>query len=685
MIDKRYIFGEKENYSIIETAIKNAIKSKGKIILVKGETGYGKTNLLQYVNSKSYDNPEVIPIYNECQAPIGEFNVSSLQPMQPWAKVMEYLLQKKNLSPERKLAQNLGLTVFSTIPIVGDVFYAAKEIGRDWRQFKKDKSEKVDIKSSDVVKDYFDSLCAYADKKPLIILLDDFHWSDTQSIELLNVFADEINSLPITIVITYKQSIVEAQGLPLLSFVNRSINSPLNLIKIELDTFSSADIRMAASKYIPNYSANEEFENWLIKKSFGIQSVTIEYLKYFAKYSTLDESGKLDINFVEDSEFLPVSLQSLLTTQLESINEEERNLLAICASEGRKFTAIIVSDLLNQDVLTTIQKLRNLQNKTGIIKSIGAQNRYGEKTTTYVFTQAFYHTYFENSLEYEEYTALHARIAAILKVKFETASKEEIQRQIAPYLAAHSSESGDKETADSVLAIAAAAAKKMGIMQFAGHKIEDDDDNYDEKGVKIDPTQIQGFGFGGNGDRNSSGDSSPTNLNSDPETIEDARNRAVNMYLEGSYLQAADLLMKFYDNKGKELRINDSVLILTIASKCLIELKDFESAEQHLKIASDLINEERDLQAACFLYNTRAILEYEKKHYSQAQRYLDKAAKVAINLPPELRLMTISNVAIVLRKFSKEKSAQYFDAAKELAYMLNFRDYNNDITSLYEN
>ena len=71
--------------------------------------------------------------------------------------------------------------------------------------------------------------------------------------------------------------------------------------------------------------------------------------------------------------------------------------------------------------------MKSIASRTNIIKSTGASIRYGEKTTAYKFTQAFYQTYFERSLEYEEYQSLHQTISGILKAKYDSAKAESIR------------------------------------------------------------------------------------------------------------------------------------------------------------------------------------------------------------------------------------------------------------------
>lgn len=488
-MDKNLLIGLKPLVDEILRSMKDSKEGKGKVFAVRGEAGFGKSNLIQGITKKINEaDPKFITAITETQKPIGKFNVSNMQPLYPFSKLVEQLMERKHLSPEKRLARNVGMTALASIPFLGDVFYAAKELGRDWREYKREKSSAEEKGISSATADYFDTLLSFADKEPLFLCIDDMHWSDAQSIELLNLLAEKIANLPITILFTYKESEIERQGLPLYSFTKKHSKETKSIKLIELKSFTKSELSELCTFKISNYKPNSEFENWIYEKSYGVPGVANEYVNYFSQYSPFDLEGNLVTNF-EDNEFLPATVQALFSQHLDNINEEERNILSICAIEGREFTASIASQLLNTDVLSTIKKLRALQNKTGLIRSLGAKNRYGQKTTVYQFTQAYYQSFFEASLEYEEYTALHGQIASVLKEKYDDAANDNIKEEIAPYLAAHSSESGDEELTEDMLLYAAENAKKYGSSElikeyFEQFKAINQDEDYDEGDIQ---------------------------------------------------------------------------------------------------------------------------------------------------------------------------------------------------------
>ncbi|MBI3259754.1 MAG: AAA family ATPase [Ignavibacteriae bacterium] len=382
-------------------------KKQGTLIFIPAESGYGKTALLREFANESSTKTGTVTVTVECQSPVGNFQVGNLQPLHPFLKILEELAVNDSKSAQKKLVFNIGMSVLTILPFVGDAIYAAKEIGKDVRDFKKEKATASKAKS--VVSEVFTLLKEYSLKSPLILLLDDMQWSDADSVELLEQFAEHIANLPIMIAVSYRQHIVSERMMPLMSLVKQWQPNGKNIVKIDLPIFSVSDIGLICEAILPKYRRHTDFEQWLWDKSSGIPQIVIEFLHYFERVNPFDSKGNLSSEFMS-GELVPTSVHAAFSKLVEQLSEDERNMLSLCSAEGNECTAFVLSRLMNTDVVTVIKKLRALQQRTGIIHSIGAHTRYGVKTTVYQFGQLFYQQHFHSLLEYEEKNALHDQI-----------------------------------------------------------------------------------------------------------------------------------------------------------------------------------------------------------------------------------------------------------------------------------
>jgi predicted ATPase len=687
--------GIRKHLEVFTSCLNDLSKGKGSIIAISGEEGYGKTHLLNtFAEEAKKNNSYVNIIFEKNVSPIGSFNIGNIQPLLPFMRVMEKIIlgdTYDQASAKSKLMKNAGLTILASVPLIDTIFYATKELGKDWRQYKKDKSsEKRNKNASNTSKDFYDSLSSFAEKKPLVILIDDFHWSDAQSIELLSLFAEDIHSVPIILVVAYRESIVNSLASPLISFISSKLDNAEGVLGIKLKELNKEDISLLIPFYIDNYKTNFTFEGWIYDNSFGVAGIVTEYLKYFADSSPFQNDGTLITNF-ENSNYLPSTIHSAFSKTIEKLNDDERNLLSICSAEGRECTALVVSNLLNNDILTTIKKLRSIQQKFGIIRSIGAFTRYGVKTTIYEFAQAFYKKYFESLLEYEEKVALHGQIAALLKDRYQSAESEALRQEIAPYLAAHSFESGDQDTAKSMLLVSAQAAQRYGnkeIIQnvydrFKELGIDETDSNNNPdlmafKEILNNVNIINGVSASDNS--NGSGAyGSGQDAVSNYYDFSASRKIIVEYYHQNRFNEAIEYALSFINKSENDLRSTEKAQLYALIIKSYIELNEMSLAENYAMQALDLIESFNDPIAHCFVMNSLAILRFYQNRKEEMMACLRSAAQKAIVLSPELRLLTLSNIALLSDESDSSKSKRYYESVRKLASALNFENFADQV------
>ncbi|MFC2130926.1 hypothetical protein ACFLSQ_05790 [Bacteroidota bacterium] len=342
-------------------------------------------------------------------------------------------------------------------------------------------------------------------------------------------------------------------------------------------------------------------------------------------------------------------------------------------------------------MLTTIKKLRSLQQNTGIIRSIGAHTRYGVKTTIYEFAQAFYKKYFESQLEYEENVALHGQIAAFLKQKYNEAESEALKQEIAPYLAAHSIESGDEETAKSMLLISARAAQRYGNADI----VKDVYDRFTELGAitEEDKTNPDVMAFNEimknieNGESavltdDNGNDNGLSNGSGSSEAQQDfiaIRKIIVEYYHNNRFNEAVDYALDYLNKNEEELRSSEKAQLFALMIKSYTESGQVELAEKYSMQAIELIEEHHDPIAECFVMNSLAVLRYNQNRKDEMFRYLKRAAQKAISLSPELRLLTLSNIALLTEEDEPLKSRRYYESVRKLASALNFEQFAEQV------
>jgi hypothetical protein len=697
------LIGRQDIVFAYEDALKGLKKGQGNFLLLGGDTGTGKSHIIQYFkeylqkfNSENIDSKkkekQIYDVYVACKPPIGSFNIGTMEPLNTVSHIIKGLMNDTSITPEKRFAINVGMTLLACIPMIGEIPYAVKEISRDLNKFKSEqKTKNADLRSG-AFDEYMEYLKKYLQKKPAVLYLDDFHWADAESVEFIWAVIQEILKLPILIIATYKNQEVEAQGLPLLSMLTKlsDVNNDVTFSEFALNEFTTQDVSQAAKRiYFEHYKETPEFEDWIFEHSHGVPSVVCEYLEYFSKYSPFDAVGNLVTNF-RDNEFLPASIQQLFGQKLEELTEEERNLLSIASAEGSEITAVVIANLLNTDVLDSIKKLRAIQNKTGIIKSVGAKYKYGLKTTVYKFTQAHYQVYFENTLEYEESIALHSQVASFLKERYNNAS-EEMKQSLAPMIAAHSTAAEDSEQAEEMLMKSAETAKQYDSAESIKQAFTNIDKNEDIFGDQFDFAQAMENILKDVELRNNNVDISQSDLSKleddylydkVPEYRE-LRRMVVHNLLQENYSLCVAKIDKAFADDRIEMQENEQIQLLNVKAKALIELNELEAGE---KVAIECLGRAKELkdpELQALSLNNLAIISYLRGNAGDAITKLEEASGFAMSLAGELQLLTLANISLTLKKVAPIKADKYFEKVKEQCHHQKFYSLEKDLVKIY--
>lgn len=655
------LIGRDAHLKSIQQGLDKVAINTGSIIAIEGESGTGKSYFLNFLLNELRQTDEFISLLVEVEAPIGKFNISNLQPLKPFSVAVDSLLEGNYRTAKDRFKKRLGMSILASLPLTGDIFYAVKEISKDWKDYKKEKSKEKSDDEKNAIDQFYDTICSFANKSPIVLMFNNFQWADASSIELLRRINESIHEIPILIIYSYRKSDLKSIKTPLYSYHLLEKNYHTT---IKLENFKNSEVESLLSTEIENYKQDDVFLNWVIEKTFGNPGLIHEFVKFFKKNKPFNAKGKLvlDLNDVN----LPITASGALSKSLENLTNEDLYLLSVCSAEGKEFSAYLIAKLLNTDVLTVIKRLREISNKTDIIATIGAFLRYGIKTTVYQFTQAFYYEYFADSLEYEEKVSLHGQISKELKDLYHN-SDDDIKEQIVPYLVAHSREAEDDETADEMMKVAADFAKShfndedltSSFGEFlAPNKLADNQETSIE-------SEMKGLGIESNG-----AGSSSQNQN-DFFAI---RNSLVEMINERKYELAISDANNFL-TENADLSILEQIQLYSIISRIYMQIKDYNSAQSMINKARKIIELENDPSSECFILNSLALLYSEQGNDIDALKELRRAALLSLSLPDELKLLTLSNISKVLENIEPEQSIVYRNVALGLAKNLRFTSF----------
>ncbi|MEN9795484.1 MAG: ATPase domain, partial [Bacteroidota bacterium] len=140
---------------------------KGALVMIAAEPGRGKSAVLTWLEETFRESATVVRV--DCRPPIGSLNTTAIRPLQPFGLAIDRLFVQSSQQARKRLALNVGMSLLSSLPIAGDLFYAAKAISQDVREYKRETAV-LQEKKANAVQECADTLRSIAEKSPFILL-----------------------------------------------------------------------------------------------------------------------------------------------------------------------------------------------------------------------------------------------------------------------------------------------------------------------------------------------------------------------------------------------------------------------------------------------------------------------------------------------------------------------------------
>ncbi|MCX7747036.1 MAG: diguanylate cyclase [Clostridia bacterium] len=441
---KTELTGRTSELEELKKAFDSALAGQGSIVFISGEAGSGKTRLVEELKSYVYEKNGVF-LQGKCfsgknKIPYGPFKDVISEYVRDYNK--EYSERKKEKIKEsiRNDIGNLGEIILRLNPQMSEIIGECPPLVA--LDFAKESSRFLTVSSQ----------LFYGIGKVgggLAVLLDDLHWSDEGSVDLLVELAKEASVYPILFIGTYRSDEMhENQGLcRLINYLRDN----LAFYEIHLKPFSQEENNLFISRLMFDQMDNvKEITNFIYGKSKGNPFFAVEILKQLVTEKAVFYEGehwRSNEEVLEKVEVSSTILDAILK-KISLLSEKEVAILSYAAVIGRKFDIEVlfrIGDLNKKEIVQAIDRAIELQLLQEDFKERGKVHFAHDR-----IKEAFY-----KNIEEKSKGKLHLEIAAAI----ETLYMEDKDRVIFD-LAYHFIEGKDK---GKILEYAFAAGEKAKI------------------------------------------------------------------------------------------------------------------------------------------------------------------------------------------------------------------------------
>lgn len=228
-----------------------------------------------------------------------------------------------------------------------------------------------------------------ASHAPLVLAIEDIHWSDASSRDLLAFLARNLRRSPVLLVLTMRTDDLPDEE-PILSFVTELARLPWTA-HLELSRFGRAVVRSLVASLTGTSPAPAVIDR-VLERSDG-NAFFVEQL--VAANLTVGE--------------VPSRLVDILQRRLQRLSERARQVLRVVAAAGRNIDEALIADASGMDPTLVESALRELVRAKVLVPSRSADTEPG-----YVFHHALLREVVETELMPAERRRLHRAFAGAL-------------------------------------------------------------------------------------------------------------------------------------------------------------------------------------------------------------------------------------------------------------------------------
>jgi DNA-binding SARP family transcriptional activator/tetratricopeptide (TPR) repeat protein/energy-coupling factor transporter ATP-binding protein EcfA2 len=497
--EKHIVVARERQLEQLARFLELAISGQGRVVLITGEAGSGKTTLVnEFTERARKAHPNLIFANGNCNAYTGIGD-----PYLPFREILALLsgdvgsrLAAGAISrPYAHFLWNLiPFTVQALLEASRDlidtfvpgsglyeraVAYATGEPAWLTRLDQLLHRKLVDPESrnphqSDLFIQYSNLLHILSRQGPIVLVLDDLQWADLGSISLIFHLGRQLSGKRILIVGSYRPEELAlgraGERHPLEPVINE-LQREFGDIEVNLDQLESRVFVEAILNLEPN-RLGRQFRDMLCDLTHGHPLFTIELLRGMQERRDLvqDDQGRWVEGASLDWETLPARVEAVIGERVGRLDPSVQATLRIASVEGEIFTAEVVASVQSLEASKILRLLSNeLDKNHHLVRAQSIQRIGGQLISSYRFRHILVQKYLYNSLDPVERVHLHEQVGISLEDLY---GSQLGATTLAPQLARHFQEAKLTEKAIHYLELVGVRALQVSAYQEANAHLE---------------------------------------------------------------------------------------------------------------------------------------------------------------------------------------------------------------------
>ncbi|SPP93617.1 adenylate/guanylate cyclase domain-containing protein [Bradyrhizobium vignae] len=410
--------GRRNEIEFILSRQQEAWKGQGRIVLISGEAGIGKSRIVATLS----ESPS-LGVHRRVRYQCSPYHTNSA--LHPFVAQLERAAGiRPHDTPGQKLDKLEAMLALGTQQVVQATPLIAALLSIPTG----DRYPSLGLSPAQQRRQTFaallDQLEGLAREQPLLIVCEDMHWADATTLELFDLGVDRIRGLPILVLMTSRPEF------------EPSWSGLANVSLLRLDRLDRQDTRALVEQVAVGRQLPREMMEQIIDRTDGIPLFVEELTKMVLESGLLvEESGRYRLDSPLPPLAIPATLQDSLMARLDRL-APVKEVAQIGAAIGRDFSYALLRYVTGRDDLTLSNALGQLEEAELLVR------RGTPPEANYSFRHALVQEAAYGGLLRSKRQVLHKRIGDVLRDKFPVVAETEPE-----VLAYHFTEAGLNEIA----------------------------------------------------------------------------------------------------------------------------------------------------------------------------------------------------------------------------------------------
>jgi len=389
------VVGRQAELDTAQGLLDEATQGAGGVLAVFGEAGMGKSLLTQEI-AKQARKREMRVIAGACLSYGGDI------PYLPWADVLRALLGVSAVERSAQLQQLVrGLAAAG---LSGWEPLVAEPLNLEAEETELTASLDLRLRQQRLFDIVLELIYHHAERQPLLLVIEDVHWTDPTSLELLDYVARNVASCPAALLILHRPR----------EYLAGRWRKLAHAAEIGLQELTEGAVRALVAGVLGVEQAPGRLVELALRKAQGNPFFTEEVVRALIDAEVLKrDNGHWELVADPEQAGVPDTIHGVIQSRIDRLEETDRRVIQVASVIGRVFGTRVLGGVYPYgDLDGTLPRRLNRLGAVGLTLL-----EQPEPEPLYMFKHALTQDVAYESLSYARRRELHCRVGGVIEAQ----------------------------------------------------------------------------------------------------------------------------------------------------------------------------------------------------------------------------------------------------------------------------